>query len=53
MAGALSPAQIAKIDGIVTGAMAGRRVEIVILTNATTADPEMIALKIARLLYGG
>jgi D-alanyl-D-alanine carboxypeptidase len=27
--------------------------EIVILTNATTADPEVVALKIARLLYGG
>ena len=27
--------------------------EIVILTNATTADPESVALKIARLLYGG
>ncbi len=27
--------------------------EIVILTNATTADPEILALKIARLLYGG
>ncbi|HTZ54771.1 MAG TPA: serine hydrolase domain-containing protein [Candidatus Acidoferrum sp.] len=27
--------------------------EIVVLTNATTADPEIIALKIARLLYGG
>jgi D-alanyl-D-alanine carboxypeptidase len=26
--------------------------EIVILTNATTADPEAIALRIARLLYG-
>jgi CubicO group peptidase (beta-lactamase class C family) len=27
--------------------------EVVILTNATTADPESIALKIARLLNGG
>lgn len=27
--------------------------EIVVLTNATTADPEVVALKIARLLYGG
>jgi D-alanyl-D-alanine carboxypeptidase len=27
--------------------------EVVILTNATTADPEILALKIARLLYGG
>ncbi len=27
--------------------------EIVILSNATTADPESVALKIARLLYGG
>jgi D-alanyl-D-alanine carboxypeptidase len=27
--------------------------EVIILTNATTADPEVLALKIARLLYGG
>ena len=27
--------------------------EIVVLTSATTADPESIALRIARLLYGG
>jgi hypothetical protein len=27
--------------------------DVVVLTNATTADPESIALKIARLLNGG
>jgi hypothetical protein len=30
----------------------GDGLEIVVLTNQTTADPESIALRIARTLYG-